>query len=387
MAQKQYSVGTKLTTPFGTTITVSDPNQFFSEQYVPVSVPAPVSTPAPKPVSAPVSSPTKTAPPSQQGTVTIYDSKGNANTVPSIDLSYWQSQGWSTSKPSASSTPTSATVNPQGMTVQQMVAAGNGQAPIPPVQAPINDSRSIDTNSQVAPPVDQTGASQTPSVNMDGWSEAQKASFSALQGYITELQNQGKTVNPSIEITPEMTAKFLEQAKTESAPYYSQLISQAQQDLTKGFGNIAQDYQANVRDIGQAYGQNLENTQESFARRGLEFSSDRTRAEQQLAESATKSIESAKQAAQRSASTLGTSGERQLGSSFFQTPSALETGYKPITGQAGQYGITSGGGRETLFNPTGGTTGTLEQQRLADEEKRKLELINNERALRGQYTA
>lgn len=282
--------------------------------------------------------------------VTIKDSRGNTNIVVASDLPYWQSQGWTQAAPGQ---------------------AGTGNTPTGPLTPPTSDS----------------GVSQTSSIDTSGWSEAQKASFAALEGYIKELQNQGKTVNPAIQITPEMTTRFLEQAKRESEPYYTQLISQAQQDLEKGFGRIAEDYQAEVKSTGTAFGRDLENTQESFARRGLEFSSDRTRAERELAQEATQSLEKSSRNAQRLAQDLGVKGERTLGSVQFRAPSTFETGFTPTLGRPGQYGIGPSTGREALFSPTGGTTGTLEQDRLAAEEKRKLELIGAERALRGQYTA
>src|SRR5574343_1302334 len=60
--------------------------------------------------------------------VTIYYKNGTSNSVPSADLSYWLSQGWSQTKPSTSTTST-PTPTPTTSTTQKMATlyGPNGQ--------------------------------------------------------------------------------------------------------------------------------------------------------------------------------------------------------------------------------------------------------------------
>lgn len=226
------------------------------------------------------------------------------------------------------------------------------------------------------------GDSGLPGVDTNGWSSAMTQSFQALQDYVKTLQNQGKVVNPSITITPEMTAKFLDQAKTEINPYYSQIIKQAQDDIQRSFTRTSEDYSRRERDIGLQYGKALENTQEDFARRGLAFSSRRDEAEKNLATEATTALEDAQRQAQRQAQDIGTQGERTLGSSLFNSNASIRTGSTPIVNRPGQYGLQTGTGTRNLFTPTGGVTGEIERRKLFDEKQRVQELENNERSLR-----
>ena len=113
----------------------------------------------------------------------------------------------------------------------------------------------------------------------------------------------------------------------------------------------------------------------------------RTRAEQELATQAGTALAENVQQTQRSAEDLGIKGEKYLGTSNLPTGRQIQTGATPITGQAGTYGIQTGTQARSLFAPTGGTTGTLEQDRLEAEEKRKRGLVSAERELRGYYTA
>ena len=139
------------------------------------------------------------------------------------------------------------------------------------------------------------------------------------------------------------------------------------------------------KDIGQQYGQALESTQESFARRGLTFSSERDKAEKLLADRAKSMLDAQQRATSRSLEDIGrtaagTYGSRNLPSSF-----SLTTGASPITGVPGVYGITPSTGTRSIALPTD-IVGSQERQRLYDERARVNELTANERQLRGLTT-
>ncbi len=226
------------------------------------------------------------------------------------------------------------------------------------------------------------------SLDTSNWSDSQKAAWPAVVSWVNQMNQNGKIVNPNITISPDLVAKFLEQAKSEVDPYNAQLIHNAQTDYETGFGRLAEDYQTSIRDIGTNYAQNLRGVQDNYARRGLEFSSDRTQAENLLGNSAQNQIDAAARATQRSAMDFGNQAERQIGSDNVHNLGTynIPTGQAPVRGAPGVYGLTQASGTRTLFSPSGGVTGSLEQQRIIDERSRQQELINSERQLRGSNT-
>jgi len=221
-------------------------------------------------------------------------------------------------------------------------------------------------------------------VDMAGWTPQMKALYEQMQTYLADLQAKGKTINPNVDITPEMSQKFLDQAKQELGPYYSQLFKQAQEDITRDFKRETEDYATRQRKLASEFAQSQEQTQEAYARRGLNISSMRTQAEQQLGEQARQAQEANIQQAQRAAEDVGIKGERYLGSQFFpQTQMAFQIGGAPTVGRPGQYGFTGGAQSRQLFTPQGGVTGGLERERLTEEERRRRELETTERSFRG----
>ena len=229
---------------------------------------------------------------------------------------------------------------------------------------------------------DATGGS-IDGVDTTGWSDSMIQSFQAIQNYVKDLQNQGKVVNPNITIDQATIDRFTKQAKTELEPYYGQVFRQAETDIKTGLERQARDYATRERDLGLQYGNALEQTQESYARRGLEFSSERNKAEGDLADQAERSLGDLRTNLFDASKDLGTRGERSIGSSLFPSVNAkVSQGTAPIRGQAGIYGFSFGSPTMDIFSPLGGTTGDLQRQRMTDEEQRKLSLINNERQSR-----
>lgn len=263
----------------------------------------------------------------------------------------------------------------------------------------------VDPNAKVTVTNPATGetrsvfASQAGGFTKQGWtitpSPGQSSSQlpSSADKLLDVLQEKitNSIINPDVEVSPSMIAGFLTQAKSELAPYYGQLISQAEQDLQKGFEQIGQDLTARELSLEKQYGQQLEATQENLAQRGLTFSTKRATAEQGLAETTQAAIEAGRQEALRKASEIGTAGERYLGSTQFPTQKlapamSLAGAPKPILGQPGVYGFQKPKETQSLFAPIGSTTGTLQQEQLTAEKKRQAELTNAERELRGIYT-
>lgn len=229
------------------------------------------------------------------------------------------------------------------------------------------------------------GGTGTGGISGNGWTSDQEYAYNAIQDYVLSLQAQGRIVNPDIEISDEMVNKFLDQAKTELDPYYRQVIQQAQDDMNLTMQRLSEDYTTRARALELNYGKNLEATQENFARRGLNFSTERTRAEQDLADAATTSLNNLSTDITRQAENAGIEAERNLGSINMLSSPSYTTGYSPILNRAGVYGFTSPTQSRSLYTQEGGVFGDVQRNRLYDEQNRLANLIGAEREYRGTY--
>lgn len=193
--------------------------------------------------------------------------------------------------------------------------------------------------------------------------------------------NPPKVENGSITPKAEDVSAYLEQAKASLDPYYHQLISQAQSDLTRGFTAIGQDLTANERTLGQNYGVNLQNTQESLARRGLTDSTIRSTAERTLAQNTQAAIDAGRLEAQRRAQDIGTKGERYLGSSNLPSIPNFSYAPTPVYNQPGGYGFTTGTKTRSLYTPTGDTVGQVATDQYTAEQASARNLLSDAQTL------
>ncbi len=196
-----------------------------------------------------------------------------------------------------------------------------------------------------------------------------------------------KPVPPNLEISPQLAADYLNQAKNTVNPEYQQYFDQTKQDLLQGFQQISQDVQANEKKLEAQYGSQLSNTQENLAKRGLTFSTIRNQAEKTLAQSTQDAIDAGRAEAQRRALTLGNQGERQLGSANLPEIPGLNAPPTPILNLPGQFLFNKPEGTRSLFTPTGGTTGELEYKKKAATADLYNTYIQGERQLRGGISA
>ncbi len=217
--------------------------------------------------------------------------------------------------------------------------------------------------------VPQVGAGGATGGQTGGNSQGTDQALDAITDHLTKT-----IINPDVEIGKDFTDQYLTQAKSELGPYYKQLIDQAQADVTNAFNNIGQDVAANERSLEKTYGQNLQSTQESLARRGLTDSTIRDTAEKTLADTTQAAIEAGRVQAQRQAMTAGTAGERYLGSTNMPKLPGINDAPTPILNQPGVYSFSKANTTRDLFSPVGGTTGTLQQDQLAATQKRVLDL-------------
>lgn len=219
--------------------------------------------------------------------------------------------------------------------------------------------------------------------DMTGWEDFKKAEFQVLAEMFKQYQNTGKQVNPDIIITQDIKDKFLATAKDEFKDYYDQKLRLAQFDLGKQVQSVKDLYGEDIRKINLDYGKNLENTQVNMARRGLEFSSERDKAEQLLADEAAHNIELAAKNAEARALEYGSKTERAIGTE--KLPSydwSVSSGYTPIVRKPGVYGLSSADTTRSLWSPMGGVLGTNQTEQKTAERNFYNDLITAEREKR-----
>lgn len=336
-------------------------------------------------------------------------------TVDSANLGTWTGAGWTQvgggtspvapAAPVAQPTPTSIPFKSGLSSAQQQSIQQLSQKPIASWTATDRTNWNYATNgapppagsSPVAPtiqaaPAPTPAASPSPSPSpkdvppgFETWPDSAKETYALNEQKVNDLASAGKVVNPNITIDQATIDRFVSQARAELEPYYKQTFAQLDTDLKTAVQKQKDEYGNAIRDIGLTYGKGLETTQQNYANRGLEFSSDRAKSEQEIKDEAARKVEEAAKATQQNVQSIGTDAERKLGSSLMPNLGTLETGYSMQSGP-GQYGLGSAMGSRSLFSATPGTTGTLERQRLFEEESRKNELISNERDLRGILT-
>lgn len=252
-------------------------------------------------------------------------------------------------------------------TMDRQLAEGKAASLLPPV----TPTYSVSPGVQSAP---GTGAYAAGQPTGNGFTAEQNAQLDAIQQHI-----ENNPINPDVEINQQTLNDYLTQAKSELAPYYNQLFSQGKQDVTTGMGQINEDLAASERSLEKNYGRQLEGVQSDAANRGLTFSSIRNTNERTLADTTQEAIEAGRREAQRRALSLGTAAERQLGSSNLPDLATTSDAPTPILNRPGVGSFAKPVTSRSLFAPVGGTTGTLQQDRLAAETGRQKELAGIER--------
>ncbi len=210
-----------------------------------------------------------------------------------------------------------------------------------------------------------------------------KSLYDQLNLVLEKQQTQGQRVNPDLTISPEMTARFLDEATRELEPYYQEIIRQNKEDIGVSFQRLQQDYLKNVQREEPAFQQNLEAQDTSEADSGTAFSSGREEREKSLITGQQNRLDDIFSGVQRTASDLARTGERNIGSRAFQ-----DLGIPSLQSFAAGRGTTSPSGSiastgsRNLFSPTGGLFGELPAQQKTAVSSRASEFEDLERRKR-----
>lgn len=192
-------------------------------------------------------------------------------------------------------------------------------------------------------------------------------------------------------ITDETVDKYLQQARAEQGPYFDQLFNQAKSDFLLSLQRTQEDLATQERSLLPQYQQQLGQIAEGAAQTGKTFSLSRQREEQSVTDATNQALQAAQKQALRQAQNAGIEAERTLGSK--NLPQGL-SGFTVAGTQAqrnlpGVYGaFNTQAPQRSLYNPTGGQTGSLERERLFGEESRAKELrgTSEQQGLRNLYT-
>lgn len=170
-------------------------------------------------------------------------------------------------------------------------------------------------------------------------------------------------VNPNIEITPEQVQAFIDQAEAEVEPYYSNIIRVAKDSLNRGLQDLQKQYELDKQAFEANFKQNLDTRREDLAGRGLAFSGNRGRQEQNMADAANLSLEKSAQSASQAAQNAVSAAEVKLGSrniTDLSLPNLSQ--YTASTSGAGSVSAS----RTLPFSTLGGVTGDVEYNRNQD---------------------
>ncbi len=207
------------------------------------------------------------------------------------------------------------------------------------------------------------GASSSGNASASSLPPVFEQALKSLQAYIDTLAAQGKSVNPDLQLTPETINKFMDQAKTELAPWHAQQIGQAQSDLQNELKYNAAEQQQTRNSQDATYQQNQEQTAASAADRGLADSGIRALAESRLKDQYSGIVESSRRRFEQQQRAAGIGAERSLGSA--NMPSLA--GIPAVEGVA--------------YQPQGGVTGTLESSQKSDIYNRASDLAAGKRTM------
>lgn len=207
--------------------------------------------------------------------------------------------------------------------------------------------------------------------------------YTQLETYLQQLTQRGQVLNPDVNITPEQTLAFLNQAQTEINPYYAGQLKLAKDSLSKtlnyAIGNEQQSEQQAQRD----YSTNLRTLGETAADRGFAQSGLRQRDEGNLAYDTQTSIDNARKALSYNSGNAASTFAQQYGSDNLPNPTI---GQAPRV-LAGQPNFQTGGGSNPLYQLSpdvySGLKGSSQYQQQADISNRASQLESAFRTTQG----
>lgn len=153
------------------------------------------------------------------------------------------------------------------------------------------------------PPTTTTPTSAATSTIADQLSGTYKEMYTAMKGFLDQLQARGQAVNPNIQITPEKAAEFMKQAETdlsaflpqaekEILPFYENQLKVAREGFLSSLGYSSEQLLKNEQDLERKFAKGVRGIGETAAEQGFALSGGRQRDEQELVEEANRQVAS-----------------------------------------------------------------------------------------------
>jgi len=231
-------------------------------------------------------------------------------------------------------------------------------APAPTATAPAPAPQQATEAPQEAAPTGVTGNAQLDDL------------LGQYQTYLDNLISQGQTVNPNIEITPDVLKGFLDQAGTEISPYYQEQAKIIKDDVSRSLDGLTKRYELEKQSSEANFKANLAQSREVAAGAGRAQSGFRFQDEANQAAGAQRSLDFMGLGyGEQAGNTLRTA-ERTLGTAGLgMTAPTLST---PTVSTAGTGGFT--GSRTMDFYSPSNISGSLQREQMTAEQLRANEL-------------
>ena len=209
----------------------------------------------------------------------------------------------------------------------------------------------------------------------DSMPEDLQAIYLQTSATLSKAISAGKVVNPDVEITPEKSKEFLDQAVSELEPYYQEKYTVLKSDVDKSAGRLIEDFRKGVDRRKDVFKKTLEDTAQAEAESGTVYSSGRIEREARTVDLENQALSDAETTTARGVEDIGRTFEKEAGSDRARTLNipglesfrATPTGYSP-------------GPTRSLFQPFTSIVGNIAKERDVATKTRQSELEKTYRA-------
>ncbi len=173
------------------------------------------------------------------------------------------------------------------------------------------------------------------------------AALSSLSGFVSTNLAQGNKINPALQITPDLAAKFLAEAHTQIDPEGQQHITNEIEGINASLKNLQAQYENSTAEQQAVFEQNLGTERNNAGANGIAFSGNRGLTENYMLGSQNRSLAS-----------LASTAEKNIGDTLRAGGAAVGNNTFGLNGNNSNFNIPSLGVKtSTLEGARGGVGG------------------------------
>ena len=188
----------------------------------------------------------------------------------------------------------------------------------------------------------------------------------------------GNTINPNIELEPDVINQFLAQAESEFEPFFSGQIRSIREDLSSNLEFLGEQYRIGKEEEETRFKRTLGEARETRAGRGTIFAGGRGAEEKEFAERTGRALELSALGTERAIKSGVTAAERTIGTRELPGITSPITAFGADVSGEGRFTT----GRTLSFGGIGDVTGSLEREQITAVQQRRNELEAAERQRR-----